>query len=230
MVMKKITLKEIVIIFSAISLCLLGIIFLDKIYTTNIGGLSQEIFSAVLASVFTIAAMTVVMNLQSRQEKEKEFSSKLFEKKLEIYQDLLKLIFSSDDDNILENSEIQEIENKIGEASIVASSKLVSSFSQFMIQLKVYGCLYRRSMTKEQQRHFVMYFTNNPQFISEIKRRKTKINIDNFDSFFITIDDLLQGIREDLNVVEGDIKMSLSHFLFLKIDNESMIKNPNLID
>ena len=226
--MKRINLNELIIILLAIVLCLFGIVFLERIYNSNVGSLSQEIFSAVLASIFTVAAMTIVIKLQSRQEKEKEFASKVFEKKLMIYQELLQILFKADDDNILDDDEIQQIENKIGEASIVANAKLVSCFSQFMIQVKIYGCLYSRSMSKKQIAHF-MNLINKHGLISETKKRHFS-NTNDFEKIFVTIDDLIQGIREDLNVVEGNIKEYISNFVSMPIDKFSMKRNPNIID
>lgn len=226
--MKKINFNELVIILLAIALCVIGIIFLEEFYNHNIGGLSQEIFSAVLASIFTVAAMTIVIKLQSKQEKEKEFASKVFEKKILIYQELLQILFKADDDNILDDSEIQSIENKIGEAAIVANSRLVSCFSQFMIQVKIYGCLYPRSMNEKQREHFTDLIQKNG-LISETKKRYVS-NTKDFEKIFVTIDDLIQGIREDLNVVEGNIKEYVSKFVSMPIDKFSMKRNPNIID
>lgn len=226
--MSKIRINELLFISLAIILCIFGIIFLEKIYNSNVSSLSQEIFSAVLASIFTVAAMTIVIKLQSRQEKEKEFASKLFEKKLMIYQELLMILFKADDDNILDDNEIQMIENKIGEASIVANSRLVSCFSQFMIQVKIYGCLYPRSMSEKQIEHFKDFIAKYG-FISETKK-KVNSDFNDFEKMFVTIDDLIQGIREDLNVVEGNIKEYISKFVSIPIDKFSMKRNPNIID
>ena len=226
--MKKFNFNELTIILLAIGLCIFGILFLEEIYNSKIGGLSQEIFSAVLASIFTVAAMTIVIKLQSRQEKEKVFASKVFEKKLEIYQELLQILFKADDDNLLEDSEIQQIENKIGEASIVANARLVSCFSQFMIQVKIYGCLYPRSMNDKQREHFINLIRTNG-LISETKKRYVT-DIRDFEKIFVTIDDLIQGIREDLDVVEGNIKEYIGKFVSMPIDKFSMKKNPNIID
>jgi hypothetical protein len=226
--MKKFSFNELLVILLAIGLCVFGIVFLEEIYNSKIGGLSQEIFSAVLASIFTVAAMTIVIKLQSKQEKEKEFASKVFEKKLEIYQELLQILFKADDDNLLEDGEIQQIENKIGEASIVANARLVSCFSQFMIQVKIYGCLYPRSMNGKQREHFINLIRTNG-LISETKKRHVT-DIRDFEKTFVTIDDLIQGIREDLDVVEGNIKEYIGKFVSMPIDKFSMKKNPNIID
>ncbi len=164
--------------------------------------------------------------MQAKQEKEKEYAAKIFEKKIEIYQELLKILFTADDDNILSDSEIQQIENKIGEASIVANAGLVSCFSQFMFQLKIYGCLYPRSMSNTQIEHFINFISKND--ILSVNKRHCEIDKSNFNKLFVTIDDLLQGIRNDLNVVEGNIKESVSKFLSIPIDQFKMKRNPIL--
>ena len=226
--MKKIPRHEVFTICSAIVLCLVGIIFLDKIFSSEVSGLNQEIFSAVLASIFTVAAMSIVIKLQSKQEREKEFASRLFECKINLYQELLQILFRADDDNILCDMEIQEIENKIGEVSIVASAKLVSCFSQFMMQVKVYGCLYPRSMNESQRKHFLELLKKD-SFLCHAKSN-VKPELSNFDNLFVIIDELLQAIREDLDVVEGNIKADVSRFVSIPIDKFKMKRNPNIID
>jgi hypothetical protein len=72
--MKKFNFNELTIILLAIGLYIFGMLFLEEIYNSKIGGLSQEIFSVVLASIFKVAAMTIVIKLQSKQEKKKEFA------------------------------------------------------------------------------------------------------------------------------------------------------------
>jgi len=51
---------------------------------------------------------------------------------------------------------------------MVASADLVSAFSQFIIQLKIYGVLYPRSMTKMQIVHYVKYFNKHPEYLAAI--------------------------------------------------------------
>jgi hypothetical protein len=172
--------------------------------------------------------MSIVIKIQSSQEKEKEFASHLFERKIAIYQELLQILFKADDDNILSDAEIQDIENKIGEAAIVAHARLVSCFSQFMMQLKIYGCLYPRSMSAGQRMHYIALL-QNASFLCQGKNRQ-KIALENFDGLFVTLDDLLQGIREDLDVVEGNIKADVSRFVSMPIDSFGMKRNPNIID
>ena len=76
--------------------------------------------------------MMVVMKIQSRDEKEVN-SKRLFDKKIELYQSILESIFKMDDDNIIDQEEIQIVENKIGEAALVASAVLVSGFSSLSV-------------------------------------------------------------------------------------------------
>ena len=46
----------------------------------------------------------------------------------------------------------------------------------------------------------------------------------------MSLDNLVQLIREDLSVVEGDIQEMLEHFVELPIDKFHLMKNPNVVD
>jgi len=219
---------EIITIGLAIIFCFVGFIFLNKIFSEDIDEFSKAIFSAVIGSIFTVAAMSVVIKLQTRQDREKEFMTKLFEQKLQIYKEFLDIIFEADDDNLLTDDEIQLIENKIGEIALVAEANLVSCLVQFMLQVKIYGCIYPRSMSIDQRKHFIEYFRTNEGL--SISKKKIPVTIENFEKLFLKIDDVIQGIRFDLNVVKGDIKDGISSFVSIKIDAYNMKRNPNIID
>jgi len=226
--MKKRDTVEIISVILAIIFCFVGFIFLEKIFSKDIGEFSKAIFSAVIGSIFTVAAMTVVIKLQTRQDREKEYLTKLFEKKLDIYKGFLELMFEADDDNVLEKEEIQNLENKVGEISLVAGAGLVSCLVQFMLQLKIYGCIYPRSMSLEQRKHFINYFSKNE--LLSINKQRIPVTMENFEKLFVKIDEVIQAIRFDLNVVEGDIKEGVSKFISIRIDPEKMTRNPNIID
>lgn len=196
-----------------------------------------ESYAAILGSVITVGAMAVMIRLQSKHEKEKEFAGKVFEKKIELYSSLIDTIFRMDDDNVLTKQEIQEVENQIGGACLVASEELVSILSQFMYQLKVYGVLYVRSMNEAQFAHF-------SAFVEEEKAKPdardsylaaTKFSLDrpvrgNESEYFISLDNFIQGIREDLAVVEGDVQHNLESFIRTQFDKHQMMQRPNVVD
>ena len=83
-------------------------------------------------------------------------------------------------------------------------------------------------MNEKQREHFTDLIQKNG-LISETKKRYVS-NTKDFEKIFVTIDDLIQGIREDLNVVEGNIKEYVSKFVSMPIDKFSMKRNPNIID
>ena len=58
--------------------------------------------------------MTILMRIHVQHDKEKEFSKKLFEKKLKLYGNLINRIFEIDDDSRIDRHEISNIENFIG--------------------------------------------------------------------------------------------------------------------
>lgn len=198
--------------------------------------LVMEIFSAVLASIIMVASMVVMINFQTEQDKEKEFSGKVFEKKLACYQDILNDIFVSDDDNIIEEKEIQDLENKIGSACLLANKYTVAVFSQFVYQLKIYGVVYFRSLTTIQKDDFckiVRLEKEKPISESLLCERKHALEVDpqgNERCYFVTLDEMIQAMRDDLDVVEGDIAENVEHFVLTPFDARRMIKAPNVVD
>jgi hypothetical protein len=196
----------------------------------------MEIYAAVLASVITVASMAVMMNFQSDQDKERDFSCIVFEKKLSCYQEILNDIFASDDDNIIEEKEIQDLENKIGSACLIADKYTVAVFSQFVFQLKVYGVVYFRSMTSIQKTDFCEVIRQEKEksisqsLLCERKHALQSNPDGNERDYFVTLDQVIQAMRDDLNVVEGDIAENVEHFVLTPFDGRKMIKDPNRVD
>ena len=223
--------KDSLIVLYAAIFAIFAFLFLHLFFKQGVSDFTIEILAATLGASFTVAAMMVVMKIQSRHEREGEFEKRLFDKKITMYQTILELVFRMDDDNIIEKEEIEEVENKIGEAAMVASSNLVSVFSQFIVQLKMYGTLYPRSMTKKQIVHFVDYFNKHTEYLALIyKDLEIPLKEDTFDEYFISLDNVVQSIREDLSVVEGDIQEMLEHFVEMPMDKFKLMKNPNIVD
>lgn len=224
----------IAIVFIAVS-----IVSVDRIlkFGEEVNPFIYEFYAGILGSVITVAAMTVVVRLQSQHDKQREFASRLFEKKIELYSDLLSAIFTIDDDNIITMQETQKIETKVGAACLVASEPLVSTMSQFVYQLKVYGVLYLRSMEAEQMAHFIKFVEcekakPNPHD-SHLSLQKTMLSLPvrgNEMAYFVSLDEVVQEIRNDLNVVEGDVRQEVEHFIRTPYNHYNMIKEPNLVD
>ncbi len=221
---------NLIVLYAAI-FAIFAFLFLHLFFKQGVNDFTIEILAATLGASFTVTAMMVVMKIQTRHEREGEFAKRLFDKKIEMYQTVLGLIFKMDDDNIIDKEEIEVVENKIGEAAMVASSKLVSVFSQFIVQLKIYGTLYPRSMTKKQIVHFVDYFNKHNEYLALIyKNLEIHLEEDTFDEYFVSLDNVVQSIREDLSVVEGDIQEMLEHFVEMPMDKFGLMKNPNVVD
>lgn len=206
-------------------------------YSATQPAIVSELLSATFATIITVAAMTVMLKFQSTQDKDKEYASQLFDRKLSIYIDLLSLIFEADDDNYLSRDEIIKIENKIGIACLVSNENLVSTLSQFMIQLKIYGVLYYRSMDKEQQDHFSNFIQKekkkNDIHRSVLARQKFKLRLNiqgNESIYFLSLDDIIQDVREDLVVIGGDVKDEIEHFITMDINKHNMMKDPNIVN
>jgi hypothetical protein len=165
---------------------------------------------SVLGSVITIALMMILMQYQMQSEERKEFKTMLFDKKLDLYIQFLEMIFQMDDDNLISEDEVMKVENKVGELALVASENLIRVCAKFIIQLKAYGVLYTRSMTAKQ--------------IESYEKNIGSIND------FVSLDELVQAIRTDLSVVDGDVSKVLEVFVDMKYDCYKMIKNPNNVD
>ena len=221
-----------ILIFTCL-LLIIGFIFFhiffhieDKFKTHNLG---FELISAVLGTTFTVAVMAVILKWQYEEEQMKEYKSRIFASKLKIYQELLALIFELDDDRIIEEKEILKLENKIGEACLIAGEPLVSMLSQFLLQLKLYGRLYFRNMDEDQLSHFVNYFKTHKELLSSENLRKRSLKPELLDKktaskFFITLDDIVQSMREDLNVVEKDVRKLIEHFVTVSFNEFGLIR------
>ena len=213
------------------SLIIIAFILFHYIFTLKLSSFTFEIIAAVLGTVFTVATMTLILKVQYKEEEKREYTSIVFTTKIKIYEELLELIFSMDDDNKIEEEEITKIENKIGEACLVANGKLVSMLSLFILQLKIYGCMYARSMDKKQVEHFIEYFKKNRDRLSTDKQNLNKeLIIQNFEEFFISLDEIIQGLRDDLAVVEGNVQEMIEHFIDTPINKYKMMKLPTYVD
>lgn len=233
---QKKNLGDYIFIILAIIFSFSAFILLHEFFGRDISNFTIEILAAVLGSVIVVASMAIMLRLQAKQDKEREFSSTLFERKLQIYEKLLATIFEADDDNRISKSEVQEVENQIGVACLVANEELVSMFAQFTYQFKIYGVLYFRSMTDDQREHFirfVAYAITKDKHTSRLAFNKHNLGIDPHsdpEAFFLSLDELIQGVRSDLAVVEGDIKRSVENFVQFGYDHFRMMKEPNIVD
>jgi len=227
---------DIIFIMLAIIFSSSAFILLHEFFSRDINNFTLEILSAVLGSVIVVTSMVIMLRLQTKQDKEREFSIALFERKLQIYEKLLDTIFKADDDNIISKDEVQDIENQIGVACLVANEDLVSMFAQFIYQFKVYGVLYFRSLTKAQCKHFTKFVENEiikERFFSRLAFNKQDCKVDpqmDPEAYFLSLDELIQGIRSDLAVVEGDIRRSVEHFVRISYNQFKIMKVPNIVD
>ena len=207
-------------------------VMFQQFFGLGISSYTVEILAAVLGSTVTVTAMVVMLRIQRRQDTEKEYSSRLFERKLKIYEKLLTSIFEMDDDYIISKEETDIVENQIGVTALVASSTLVAFLSQFAYQLKAYGVIYKRSMTSDQRRHFSDFVRDEISGDREncfLAKEKTG-NINEPITYFVTLDEIVQGMREDLSVVESAVQDRLEYFVVLSYNKYGLIRNPSIVD
>lgn len=232
---------------NGIGLIILSIVFsfsaflmLHAFFDKNINNFTIEILAAVLGSIVVVASTAIILRFQAEQDKEKIYSTSLFERKLQIYEALLMTIFKADDDNRVSREEVLDVENQVGLACLVANADLVSVLSQFIYQFKVYGVLYPRSMNEDQIAHYADFvrielgkeMSDTKLAFSKFRAKKLHGNESGeiVNTYFVTLDDLIQEIRKDLSVVEGDIQHCVGHFVSIRYDHHGIIKKPNLVD
>jgi hypothetical protein len=212
----------ILIILLAIIFAVSGFIFLHEYYSKEISDFSVEIMAAVIGTIFTVSAMAILMRMEAAQEKEKEFSKDIFTKKIQLYEKLITAIFEMDDNDKIEKDEVTDIENKIGIACLVAGENLVSVLSQFLIQLKLFGRISKEIMHQDKYiEQFITHFQENPDHLADTKKalldnknkKRKELVIENFEYFFISLDGLVQAVRDDLIQVEGDVKERVGYFV-----------------
>lgn len=195
--------------------------------------LVYELFAAVMGSIITVGSMALILRTQIKHETQKEYASKIFEKKIEMYQSLLEALFSIDDDSIMEPKEIHRVENLIGLACLVANKHQVSLMAQFMYQLKVYGVLYFRSLSEVQLQSFKNFVDEEkckPMEFSKLANHKYALATPvsgNEISYFLSLDEFIQGLRDDLAIIDGDVSHDLEHFVRTPLNAQGLFANPN---
>jgi hypothetical protein len=201
--------RQLIIILLAF-IVIVFVVFQTLLDNVTLPNFAINVTISVLGSVITIALMLILLQFQMRSEQEKDFRGRLFERKLDLYREFLVLVFALDDDNIITKDEIQDVENKVGELSLVASANLIQTCATFVVQLKSYGVLYTRSMTQKQMDHYVRHIGPVDTFLS--------------------LDHLVQAIRQDLSVVEGDVSETIERYVGIPFDRFHMVKDPNVVD
>jgi hypothetical protein len=220
--------------------CISGFLFLHEAFKHNLEGFPHEIFVAVMASVFTVVCMAMLMRAQARHERERVFHSHVFQSKLKIYEKLLSLIFEMDDDGIITEQEIKAVENHAGAAALVAGERLVCVLAQFVLQLKLYGRVYIYNLDHEQALRFCDSL-NAPShhengfdgmYLCPPKAalRRVHHKISNLDAkdYFVSLDEVVQAMRDDLSIVTENVHEVLQSFILVPFDHHKLIRTPNL--
>ena len=207
------------ILFLFISFFLLREFFITNILTD----FTIEILAAVIGSIIVVISMAIMMRFQSQQDMKREFTNKVFEEKLSIYKKLLELVFTADDDNRITQKEILSIENQLGIACLVANAELVQCFSQFILQIKKYEVIYFHNMSTEDRENFA-------HFLQDEKKTQLLLNEseDELERYFVSLDDLVQEIRDDLAVVSGDVHKYIGAFTSFYNNQKPSPRRPSL--
>ena len=86
---------------------------------------------------------------------------------------------------------------------------------------------------KDQINHFISFIKNGTIPIAISKNGNLSpgtIDNEHYQHFFVTLDNLVQGIRKDLQVVDGDIDQMIESFIKIEYDKFKLIKDPNPVD
>ena len=222
---------DLLYIFVAIGFLGTAYLVLHKFSSMKPSGYVVEILAAVVGAVITVSAMLIMIKLQAKQEKEKEFSTRLFQQKLMLYRELLLDIFKMDDDGIIDAEEVQHIENVIGTACLVAGQDLVMMFSQFMWQLKLFGKIYPKNLDETHKNAFVEHLRKHPEYHFKPECKDLTIyelSLDEIPKYYVSLDDLVNAMRDDLGVVQGTVRETIGHFVNMNYNEQQLIKSPNI--
>ena len=218
---------------------------MDVVSRPGVPTFAYEILSGVTGSFITVIAMGTLMHFQGRSKRANQFSEKIFEEKLAIYRELLYRIFRADDDNRLTRKEILEIEDAIGVACLVGNERVVALLSQFAYQLKVYGVVYYRSLAQNPvpgrecpRAHFedavqkakIGIKGGQSSWLQSIPRESVEDPQHTPECCFVSLDQIVQAIRDDLQVVEGDISGKIQQFMEIGYDPKKLIRHPNSVE
>ena len=231
-------------IFMAWSFVFMGKMF-DLVSRPGVPLFAYEILAAVTGSFITVLATGTLLHFQSSRAQLNQLSEAVFLRKLQIYQDLLGRIFRADDDNLLTKEEILRIEDSIGVACLVANERVVALLSQFSYQIKVYGVVYFRSLAKTPEpgkpcplEHFTNAVvdakaraaTGKETWLQCLPKDPALAANMTVEECFVSLDRIVQAIREDLQVVGGDIQGRIEQFMSIGYDPHGLIREPNVIE
>jgi hypothetical protein len=233
-------LSDTVIYAAGAAFCGAGFLLLHEGLAGEVHTLAHELFAAALATIFTTVALNILMRSQAREDREKEFYGHVFQVKLRMFEQLLTLVFAMDDDEVITEQEIREVENHGGAIALIAGEAMVATMAQFMHQLKLYGRLYFRDLDDEQKRMFFESVVAKPSaqgpvpsYLSPHKRlmlgRARKLKLEDSEVLFVSLDELVQSMRDDLSVVTGNVEDVLSAFVLAPYDAHRLIRTPNLV-
>lgn len=197
--------SEIILVMLAIILVLVSFLFLHKFFTFARSNLGIEILAGVIGALITVSAMAILLRFQAQQEKKKEFEKKIVELKLMLYKELIEAIFQTYDDDFVEKEEVQKIEHIAGVAFLVAGENAQRAIRDFVWQLKAYGCMYPDKLDKNQIKHFIKYIKMNDFYSNDGELSAEEITFENYKEWFVSLGELINDLREDLEVLRGEI-------------------------
>lgn len=178
--------------------------------------LEREVIVVVLGTIFTVGAMILILRIQYEEEQKKEYRAEVFRAKLNLYTQLLDMLFKLDDDRQVTEDEIIALENKIGALSLVADKCLVRALIRFFLQLKISNCIHYTDFmeNREAVENLRQFIRNNRELLKEEECPVEKKE-------FVTIGDIVYLMRKDIEVVkEIDNNLSFLIDCFNTIDKD----------
>ena len=110
---------------------------LHILFSEDISNLTIEILAAVVGVVLVIVSVAVTIHFQVSAETEREFKVELFRTKVKNYEEFIRHLVRTDDDEIIGEEELEHIRNLGAQLSLFASSALVSEVSRFVEKVRV---------------------------------------------------------------------------------------------
>ena len=170
--LNRIATTHFVVVVLATALVVAVAFLFHVLFSRTISNLTVEIMAAVLAVVLVVSSVCVTIHFQNEAEKKRQFQIEVFQTKLNLYQELLKHIMESDDDDEIKKDELEKMRNLSSVAALVASKELLGALAGFIERVSQEGQLKPKDTENDNR----------------------------------TYRCVIQKMREDLNVVEGNVE------------------------
>ena len=128
--------QRIIVIVVTIALVVVSAILLHVMFSQSLTNLTAELLAATVAVVLVVASVGVTIHFQSKAETEHEYQVTLFDTKMKVYTEFLRITAKADDDAKIDDKEMEEIRNQACIVSRLAKVDLVVHLGHFISNLE----------------------------------------------------------------------------------------------